>query len=778
MQLLLLISLLVSQALAGWRPIPGVPANRLLTRFSSNSTECPYEPYTMECNETQSYCDSGYYNNGSCWNGNYCVDEIQSWDGCPGVCSTNCNWETEDFCSYEYDSDGCWMGNWCQDKSLGGCPEPEDESEITSMGSGAESFTGSGSSACYEPYTQECNATELYCDSGISPEGCWHGNYCLQQIQEWDGGPGVCATNCNWETEDWCSYDYDSDGCWMGNWCQDKSLGGCPEPTSGSGIDNTGFGSAACYDPYVQTCNDTEISCDSGMSLEGCWYGNYCILKEWEGCPGVCSTPCNPDTELYCDSGSSPEGCWYGNHCIQKVYEWDGCPGVCGANCNWETEDLCDQGTDTDGCWLGNWCQDKAMGGCPNITSEFSTEFPEHPSGSGCHEPFYQECNDTEIWCDSGSSPDGCWHGNYCIPKMTPDGCPGVCSTMCNWETEMFCDSGSTPDGCWNGNTCIEHINSYSECPGVCPQHCNPDTEDWCDLGTDEQGCWYGNYCQEKSLGGCPESLDGSGIKGMGSGPESFANTGSETGSGFESCPEYYTETCNATKMSCDAGYSPEGCWWGNYCIDVVDIVGCPGICPASCNYKLEETCDMGYDDDHCWLGNYCLDRAEGECPNHHGDSGFYDYSTPTGSGSEPCPEFYSQDCNATELYCDSGVDFNGCWMGNYCILEMAGNCPGICHMPCTNYEVWCDNGYDAEGCWQGNHCMPEGSICPDANIGSMMPGETPLPTTTDAAVIKGKGKGKRKGKGKGKGKRKGKGKNKGKGKGKKTTTAPPAAGK
>merc|ERR1711915_895237 len=119
-----------------------------------------------------------------------------------------------------------------------------------------------------------------------------------------------------------------------------------------------------------------------------------------------------------------------------------------------------------------------------------------------------------------------------------------------------------------------------------------------------------------------------------------------------------------------------------------------------------------------------------------------------------------------------------GCWMGNYCIPEKAGNCPGICHMPCTNYEVWCDNGYDAEGCWQGNHCMPEGSLCPDANAGSMMPGETPLPTTTDAAVIKGKGKGKRKGKGKGKGKRKGKGKNKGKGKGKKTTTAPPAAGK
>merc|ERR1719228_1566577 len=167
------LTLLVTPALAAWRPAPGVPANRQTGTGSGSG--CPYEAHTQTCNETQIDCDAGYYGDG-CWYGNYCLQQIQEWDGCPGVCSTNCNWETEDYCSYEPDSNGCWMGNWCQDKSMGGCPEP-------GTGSGTGSGTASGSGSCYDPYTQECNATEIYCDSGMDPEGCWYGNYCLQLIQ-------------------------------------------------------------------------------------------------------------------------------------------------------------------------------------------------------------------------------------------------------------------------------------------------------------------------------------------------------------------------------------------------------------------------------------------------------------------------------------------------------------------------------------------------------------------------------------------------------------------
>ena len=104
--------------------------------------------------------------------GNYCIDSVNSWDNCPGekskkiqkikgdslcqyflfigMCSTMCNWETENWfvffllnfrdfisislilistcplsrCDMGTDANGCWMGNWCQDKSMGGCPAP------------------------------------------------------------------------------------------------------------------------------------------------------------------------------------------------------------------------------------------------------------------------------------------------------------------------------------------------------------------------------------------------------------------------------------------------------------------------------------------------------------------------------------------------------------------------------------------------------------------------------------------------------------------------------
>ena len=31
-------------------------------------------------------------------------------------------------------------------------------------------------------FVQECNATEIYCDAGMDSEGCWYGNYCLNQV--------------------------------------------------------------------------------------------------------------------------------------------------------------------------------------------------------------------------------------------------------------------------------------------------------------------------------------------------------------------------------------------------------------------------------------------------------------------------------------------------------------------------------------------------------------------------------------------------------------------
>merc|ERR1719239_1848336 len=36
----------------------------------------------MECNATEIWCDSGYYNDNQCWYGNYCLQQVSEWDGC------------------------------------------------------------------------------------------------------------------------------------------------------------------------------------------------------------------------------------------------------------------------------------------------------------------------------------------------------------------------------------------------------------------------------------------------------------------------------------------------------------------------------------------------------------------------------------------------------------------------------------------------------------------------------------------------------------------------
>merc|ERR1712223_235876 len=224
--------LILPSAALAWRPAPGIPlerqlpANRQTTGSGSGSgAACDYDPWTQECNGTEIWCDSGYYTGTSgdqCWYGNYCLQLVNEWDGCFGVCSMNCNWETEEWCDMGTDANGCWMGNWCQDKSMGGCPPPMGGSELNS---------GEDLCAHVTTWTEACNSTQISCDMGNSPEGCWFGNYCLDSVQSWDNCPGLCYNVCNWETEESCDMGLDANGCWMGNWCQDMTMGGCPEIT-------------------------------------------------------------------------------------------------------------------------------------------------------------------------------------------------------------------------------------------------------------------------------------------------------------------------------------------------------------------------------------------------------------------------------------------------------------------------------------------------------------------------------------------------------------------
>merc|ERR1712233_12444 len=349
----LLLMLLTPLALA-WRPAPGIPLDRQLPvksrqgwSWGYGEEECDFEPYHQVCHESEIWCDGGYYNGNSCWAGNYCLQQVSNYDGCPGVCHTPCDWETEDFCDMGYKTLHttfgqleCWVGNWCQDKSLGGCPSVAHfESDYYGYGGyggyggwgygGYGGGYGSGSS-CYEAHAQECSHNEISCDAGYDSLGCWYGNYCIQEVND-DGCYGVCGQDCNYETEDWCDMGFDSNGCWMGNWCQDKSEGGCPPAHYGSETaTGYGFGSGSAEDvcahvtTWHETCNGNQTSCDLGFSPEHCWYGNYCVdTVDYWGCPGRCPKVCDWRTEEWCDlgydgqegQGWSGEGCWMGNWC-------------------------------------------------------------------------------------------------------------------------------------------------------------------------------------------------------------------------------------------------------------------------------------------------------------------------------------------------------------------------------------------------------------------------------------------------------------------------------
>jgi len=342
-----LLLLLPTLALA-WHPAPGIPLERQLPAKSRQwwssgygYNECDYEPYYQECNSTELWCDMGYYNGDSCWLGNYCLQQVSDWDGCPGVCHTPCNWETEDYCDMGTKTFGhneCWVGNWCQDKSYGGCPSTDHghygsgdygygnygygEYGYGDYGYGGYGYGGYGYGDwgpwCSEAYTYECDwNTEISCDAGYDSFGCWYGNYCIQQVSDYNGCYGVCGPNCNYETEDWCEYGYDSNGCWMGAWCQDKSMGGCPAPHGGSEF-ASGEDVCAHVTTWHEYCNSSQTYCDLGYSPEQCWYGNYCVDTMdyiYPGCPGVCLTMCDWTIEEWVDFGYDDNGCWLGNTC-------------------------------------------------------------------------------------------------------------------------------------------------------------------------------------------------------------------------------------------------------------------------------------------------------------------------------------------------------------------------------------------------------------------------------------------------------------------------------
>merc|ERR1719433_1632618 len=111
-----------------------------------------------------------------------------------------------------------------------------------------------------------------------------------------------------------------------------------------------------------------------------------------------------------------------------------------------------------------------------------------------------------------------------------------------------------------------------------------------------------GNWCQDKSMGGCPPPMGGS-----------------EVASGEDICAHMtWTEECGATQISCDSGFSSEGCWMGN-CCQPMEQGGCPDVNMVSKRGFMEKQKAMAHRSDF-W--------------SNYGGSD-YGYFTSTGSGSD-----------------------------------------------------------------------------------------------------------------------------------------------
>ena len=125
-------------------------------------------------------------------------------------------------------------------------------------------------------------------------------------------------------------------------------------------------------------------------------------------------------------------------------------------------------------------------------------------------------------------------------------------------------------------------------------------------------------------------------------------------------------------------------------------------MCPeinrrVDCGDDNPMKCPGGYDENYCPREDFCVPAMTGIIGN---------------DGNE-CYAVCKPQCNEKEVYCDFGVDRNGCPWGGRC-KEQYGECPRLCSTFCYNEPVknkTCYPGFDADGCYMQPYCAEE---CPE----------------------------------------------------------------
>ena len=130
---------------------------------------------------------------------------------------------------------------------------------------------------------------------------------------------------------------------------------------------------------------------------------------------------------------------------------------------------------------------------------------------------------------------------------------------------------------------------------------------------------------------------------------------------------------CNEGEYLCPPDHDAAGCMMPETCVPVSDdpmadpMAGCPHThSPDGCPIHPEMPpcmdgeflCPTDYDSNGCEMPPTCAPPSEDPMTN----------ACPMTHHSDGCPVIPPMDpCAVGEMWCDMGMDFNGCWMGSFC---------------------------------------------------------------------------------------------------------------
>ena len=189
--------------------------------------------------------------------------------------------------------------------------------------------------------------------------------------------------------------------------------------------------------------------------------------------------------------------------------------------------------------------------------------------------------------------------------------------------------------------------------------------------------------------------------------------------------------------MVCHGGIDFNDCEMPEFCHPAKGPMGkegheCPAFCPVKCDAK-DLQCWGGMDENDCPKPDFCLSGPGKKLlvkiivkymlsifftrfnvnfmlvPNS-----FCIFNVgPIGNDGKECPLTCPVICKSDEMWCDGGIDHNGCMMPNTCVNSKGPmgkdnvECNAFCPVKCAPGDMQCWGGKDDYDCEMPGFCTP-----------------------------------------------------------------------